>query len=226
MRKHFIICLLLIAFSASCAKKDPAPSPEAEYEIADLLPSPEASEAVHEIAAHKTPEASPPQKPDNVSTNNDAAPSYESLAAVDRSSFIPITWGFNPNAHRDSMSLSMNFSKKSGKGTVYDYIAAKFNIDLSGLYIGDPFEKNFFRKEYSDIFFADPHRADAEGLTRTIPREMIERYAPRYASLLSAENGWTLILNCIICIRDKTYALVISPSSFINGMNGLFFLVE
>jgi hypothetical protein len=99
---------------------------------------------------------------------------------------INILWGVHPMIRGNGFTGS-----PSTGGPIFDYLNEKYNISLKAMRM----PKNIFNAvTLPDIFYTDdPAGALKQGLTRTIPRLMIERYAPNYARLLYAEPlGWRL----------------------------------
>jgi hypothetical protein len=125
---------------------------------------------------------------------------------------IPIKWGIN--IHMPNIFWGQFNNTQSG-GAVADYLEERFSVALSYIAVFNPYERAAAlaeaaqtappncldaakREEVSglgDIFYENPFRAYGEGLTRTIPREMVERHAPRYAALLDAQNGWGIFMD-------------------------------
>lgn len=67
----------------------------------------------------------------------------------------------------------------------------KFGVALKLVYVSPFDEPN--SETTADIFMEMGSTAQSAGLTRAIPRAMIERYAPRYADMLSREPyGWEI----------------------------------
>jgi hypothetical protein len=129
------------------------------------------------------------------------------VTAADMSERLEIKWAYNA---ADFPSYDTSTAGNIRSGAVFDYLNSKFNIKISG---------NVYRPSYTgipdlppaqtpfasaapkaapkpdpvyDIFLANPYNASRAGIARTIPREMIERYAPDYANVLSLHSGWEL----------------------------------
>jgi hypothetical protein len=102
-----------------------------------------------------------------------------SVFQADRGAAVPIHWG-TPMLNTDIDAAS----------PILQYFLDKFNIDLSLMRVpfdlasGDPIP---------DIFVGNAANLYERGFTRTIPRAMIELYAPNYAAVLSSTPyGWEM----------------------------------
>jgi hypothetical protein len=128
----------------------------------------------------------------SVNERTELAVSQTSAGSTD---IINVTWGFHPDIIGMDLNWSSYFSSSynasSKNNFVTNYLNRIYNIELTGMRV----PLNIYNaKILPDIFFTGyPADAYARGLTRTIPRYMIETYAPDYAKLLHSEPlGWQL----------------------------------
>jgi hypothetical protein len=135
---------------------------------------------------------------------------------------IYINWGMNPVMYGDyEMYVLFNSEDRfapsrqrqrhgwSGAGPL-GLLHTHFNVQILGVYVTDELIYDSFISPFTpdadpvlvaggdnvpDIFLQTPQmRAQAIRMTRTIPEDMIRRYAPNYAALLDKHNGWEVSL--------------------------------
>jgi hypothetical protein len=70
---------------------------------------------------------------------------------------------------------------------VETFLGKRFGVRVEGVHVSTV---ESAVKQYTDIFLADV--SDMRVPARTIPEEMIRRYAPNYAALLDRYNGWEI----------------------------------
>jgi hypothetical protein len=107
---------------------------------------------------------------------------------------IPITWGYNPAMYGYSVvEWHTDTFFRPGDETyfhslaIHRFLGNHFDVVLRGAFVTEEMIAN---GNVPDIFLANPRKTRATGLTRTIPEDMIRRYAPNYAALLDVHNGW------------------------------------
>jgi hypothetical protein len=117
----------------------------------------------------------------------------ENIASAEDDDRMTVTWGYCNIPGNDEFD-NTNLPDES---RVIQYLNNYFGVMLEGFPL--PFEnfKRYGEWEHltvlPDIFIVSGESQPAydTGLFRSIPRPMIERYAPRYAALLDSElNGW------------------------------------
>jgi hypothetical protein len=120
-----------------------------------------------------------------------------------------IIWGINQFSFPQPLRVGGNSTFAAG--SVIDFFNSRLDTALSirQYTFSSVNEYNAFDKEFAkmpDIFITDPMSVQGTtsvtylnpqtvydaGLTRTIPRAMLETYAPRYASLLTMHNAWEI----------------------------------
>jgi hypothetical protein len=134
---------------------------------------------------------------------------------------IYINWGMNPVMYGDyemyirfiaedrfAPSRRRHGYEMPGQSGPLHLMYKHFDVQILGVYVTDELIHNSFISPYTpdadtiafgneipDIFLQTPQmRAQATRMTRTIPEDMIRRYAPNYAALLDNHNGWEVSL--------------------------------
>ena len=108
---------------------------------------------------------------------------------IDNNKILPITWGYRYEGNLVEPVIK-----------VKDILDAQLNIELDWALFENRefFYRQFFsdveNNKLPDIIYGTPVNTMAEiGGIRSIPRDMIETYAPNYANLLYQENAWPLL---------------------------------
>jgi hypothetical protein len=128
---------------------------------------------------------------------------------------IPITWGFNPAMYGYEL-LNFEVTHEGGHRAMYlntdiqAFLRDYFDVQLEGVYVSNEdiitlrsrgmaeadaalgLVEATVSVNAADIFIANPSHVQGDVMTRTIPEEMIRRYAPNYAALLDKHKGWEL----------------------------------
>jgi NADPH-dependent 7-cyano-7-deazaguanine reductase QueF-like protein len=97
--------------------------------------------------------------------------------------------GFSGNIQRLHTLNNQGNSDQIRPVTVETFLSNYFDVQLMGVYVPNVF---LMPRPRPDIFLIDVTHAHVPGLARTIPEEMIRRYAPNYALLLDMNNGWEI----------------------------------
>jgi hypothetical protein len=104
---------------------------------------------------------------------------------------IDIVWGFSPVMFEYDFMFNISVATNQGNegGGIQALLGKLFDVRLVGAHVPDI--NHFYAMEpRPDIFFTNPHIAHGTGVSRTIPEEMLRRYAPNYAALLDRHDGW------------------------------------
>jgi hypothetical protein len=166
-----VLLLAVLLFATSCrgGKEDETDSPDRP-----VVPQ--------EGVSHDTPVVPVPQD-NHVFLTPEVRPGLRN---------IPITWGFNSALYGSPLFLTFQVVTEGGhrgaweRGDIQAFLRNYFDVQLEGVYVSDELLTN----NPPDIFITQPWRARRDTLTRTIPEEMIRRYAPNYAMLLDRHKGW------------------------------------
>jgi len=123
---------------------------------------------------------------------------------------IPIIWGYNPAMFgSDTILATLNIGEAIHRNhnfqifspVVQNALNRHFNVQLEGIHVTNIYHTGRWsadllagidRNPHADIYLANPLASNLSGLTRTIPDEMIRRYAPNYALLLDINDGWVI----------------------------------
>jgi hypothetical protein len=125
---------------------------------------------------------------------------------------IPIVWGYNPRMYESAgfyrrmdelQRIAVSTAERAftlygiivepdkdallSPVAVHRILSEHFDVKLSGILVTDEMINS---GNVPDIFLANPHVIQPTGIVRTIPEDMIRRYAPNYAALLDLHNGW------------------------------------
>jgi hypothetical protein len=124
---------------------------------------------------------------------------------------LHIVWGFNPAMHGGDFNLAVNNSVETAnarRGSIFapslliqNALSNYFNVTLEGVHASSVYDtlesrwtpemlEGIDRNPRTDIRLTQPVLPLAAGQSRTIPEDMIRRYAPNYAALLDRHNGW------------------------------------
>jgi hypothetical protein len=112
-------------------------------------------------------------------TQEQAPAQREEPVVVERPPGIPINWG-----------TSFTQREIDPASPILDYFHARFGVNLDVMHVPNNITGN---EPLPDIFYGNAQRLYDQGITRAIPRSMIEQHAPGYAALMeSIPYGWEL----------------------------------